>query len=737
MTTQTRWRWAATAVPLAAAVLWATTGAIGQSGQPAAQNAVSAGTSKGEWPTYGGNLASMRYSPLDQINADNFSKLEIAWHFNTEALGPRPETQLQGTPLMVNGILYATGGTRRAVVALDAATGELLWMHSENEGKRGESAPRQLSGRGLSYWTDGRGDDRIIYVTPGYQMLALNAKTGVPVSTFGIKGMIDLKQDDDQVMDLVTGEVGLHATPLVTRDVIVVGAAHLAEGSPKSKTNQKGYVRGFDAKTGKRLWIFHTIPRPGEFGNDTWEKDSWAYTGNTGVWAQMSADEDLGLVYLPVELPTGDYYGGNRPGNGLFGESIVALDIKTGKRKWHYQLVHHGIWDMDIPCAPILADITVDGRRIKAIAQPTKQGWVYVFDRTNGQPVWPIEERPVEQSTVPGEKTSPTQPFVTKPPAFDRQGVSLDDLVDFTPELHQQAIEAIKNYKIGPIFTPPVESKFPGPIATLIMPSATGGANWQGGSFDPDTNIFYIFSNTSPTPLGLVPADPARTDFGWAQGRAPDPNAAPAGRGGRGGGGAGGRGGAAPADGGGRGAGAAPADGGGRGAGAQAGGRGAGGAAAGAAAGGGGGEGGGVGLTVSGLPIIKPPYGRITALDLNQGTMVWQIAHGDTADNIKNNPALKGINLPRLGRQGRIGVLTTKTLVIAGEGGTITEPNGQRGAMLRAYDKATGKDAGAVFMPAPQSGSPITYMLNGKQYITLATSGPGAPAQYLTFRLPN
>ena len=694
MMTRTGWRWAAAAVPVAAVLAWAAPHTMGQ----AAPNVVSVGTAKGEWPTYGGNLASMRYSPLDQINASNFNKLEVAWHFNTEALGPRPETQLQGTPLVVNGIMYATGGTRRAVVALDAATGEELWMHSENEGKRGESAPRQLSGRGLSYWSDGKGDDRIIYVTPGYQMLALNAKTGQPVATFGNKGLIDLKQDDDQAMDLVTGEVGLHATPLVTKDVIVVGAAHLAEGSPKSKTNQKGYIRGYDAKTGKRLWIFHTIPRPGEFGNDTWEGDSWSYTGNTGVWAQMSADEELGLVYLPVELPTGDYYGGNRPGNGLFGESIVALDIKTGKRKWHYQTVHHGIWDNDIPCAPILVDLNVDGKMIKAIAQPTKQAWVYVLDRTNGQPVWPIEERPVEQSTVPGEKTSPTQPFVTKPPAFDEQGITLDDLIDFTPELHQQAIEAVKNYKLGPLFTPPVESKWPGPLATLHVPSVTGGANWQGGSLDPETNIFYIFSNTSPSPLGLVPADPARTDFGWVQGQARNPDA--------------------PAAGGRGAAGQAPAG-------------------RGGAAGGGGGEGGGGGLTVQGLPILKPPYGRITALDLNKGTMVWQIAHGDTADNIKNNPALKGINLPRLGRQGRIGVLTTKTLVIAGEGGSIMEPNGQRGAMLRAYDKATGKDAGAVFMPAPQTGSPMTYSLNGKQYITVAISGTGEPAEYLTFRLPN
>jgi quinoprotein glucose dehydrogenase len=762
------WRWVVGVAPIvaiAAGLLWNTTPARGQGNQQA-QVAVSAGTSKGEWPTYGGNLASMRYSPLDQINASNFNKLEVAWRYKTDALGPRQEFNLQGTPLMVNGIMYATGGTRRAAVALDAATGEMLWMHSVNEGKRGESAPRQLSGRGLSYWSDGKGDDRVLYVTPGYQLVALDAKTGAVVTSFGNKGMIDLKQDDDQAMDPITGEVGLHATPLVVKDVIVVGAAHLAEGSPRSKTNQKGYIRGFDAKTGKRLWIFHTIPRPGEFGNETWEKDSWSYTGNTGVWAQMSADEELGLVYLPVELPTGDYYGGNRPGSGLFGESIVALDYKTGKRKWHYQLVHHGIWDMDIPCAPILTDITVDGRKIKAIAQPTKQSWLYVLDRTNGQPVWPIEERPVEQSTVPGEKTSPTQPFVTKPPAYDRQGVTIDDLIDFTPELRQQAIDAIKNYTIGPIFTPPVESKWPGPLATLILPSVTGGANWQGGSLDPDTNIFYIFTNTSPSPLGLLPADPARTDFGWTQGQARNPDApAAAGRGGRGGapagadagaaaGGArGGRGGAAAdagaAAGGGRGAGgggrggaggggaAAGAAAAGGGAGAQAGAAGRGAPGGGApAGGGGGGEGGGPGLTVQGLPIIKPPYGRITALDLNQGTMVWQIAHGDTADNIKSNPALRGINLPRLGRQGRIGVLTTKSLVIAGEGGFVMEPNGQRGAMLRAYDKATGKDAGAVFIPAPQTGSPMTYMLNGRQYITVAISGNGYGAEYMTFRLP-
>ena len=678
--------WLLRLVPLACLLVWATLPLGSQRGAP-----------RGEWRSYGGDLANTRYSPLDQINAANFKNLEIAWRFKTDNLGPRPEFNLEGTPLMANGILYATAGTRRAVVAIDGATGELLWIHGENEGPRGSQAPRVLSGRGLAYWTDGR-DARIVYVTPGYQMLALDAKTGVPVKTFGKNGIVDLKLEDDQAVDLVGGEIGLHATPIIGKDVIVVGAAHLPGGGPKSKTHEKGFVRGYDARTGKRLWIFHTIPQPGEVGIETWERDSWAYTGNAGVWAQMTIDEELSQVYLPIELPTGDYYGGNRPGNGLFGESLVALDLKTGKRKWHYQLVHHGIWDMDIPCAPILADITVDGRRIKAIAQITKQGWVYVFDRTNGKPVWPIEERPVEKGDVPGEWYAPTQPFVTKPPPFDRQGVSPDDLIDFTPALHEEALKFASRYRLGPIFTPPVVSKTEGPLATLILPSVTGGANWQGGALDPATNMLYVYSVTSISAVGLVPADPAKSDFGFVQGTA-----------GRG---------AAPV--GGPGAPPAPGGGGGRG---------------GPGGGGGGGEGGG-GLSIQGLPLVKPPYGRITALDLNKGTLVWQIAHGETPDNIKNHAALKGVTIPRTGRPGRIGVLVTKTLTIAGEGGFATQANGQRGAMLRAYDKATGQEVGAVYIPAPQSGSPMTYMLNGKQYLVVSVSGGNYAGELIAFKLP-
>jgi quinoprotein glucose dehydrogenase len=678
-----------------------------------------------EWPTYGGDLASTRYSPLDQISKDNFNKLEVAWRFKTDALGPRPEFNFQGTPLMIDGVVYSTAGTRRAVVALDAATGEMLWMHSENEGKRGEAAPRQLSGRGLSYWPGSGGErPRIVYVTPGYQMVALDAKTGLPAAGFGRNGIVDLKEDDDQPIDLEKGEIGLHASPIIAKDVIVVGAAHLPGGAPKSRIHEKGFIRGYDAKTGKRLWIFHTIPLAGEFGNNTWEKDSWSYTGNAGVWAQMTVDEETNTVFLPVELPTGDYYGGHRPGAGLFGESLVALDLKTGQRKWHFQLVHHGIWDMDIPCAPILMDLVVDGRPIKAVGQPTKQGWIYTFDRLTGKPVWPIEERPVEKGTVPGEWYSPTQPFVTKPPAFDRQGVSIDDLIDFTPALREEAIKVASRYKIGPIFTPPVVSTWPGPLATLMLPNATGGANWQGGAFDPETKMFYIFTNTSPTPLGLVKPEAGRSDFDWVQGTARDPNAVPssAGRGGRGGAeqpatGGGGRSGPALSE---AGSPIPQAAGGGRG----------------AAGGGGGGEGGGGGPAVQGLPLIKPPYGRITALDMNKGTMAWQIAHGDTPDNIKNHAALKGLTIPRTGRQGRIGVLVTKNLVIAGEGGFATQANGQRGALLRAYDKATGADAGAVFMPAPQTGSPMTYFHNGKQYIVLAISGASYTGELVAFKLP-
>ncbi len=369
-----------------------------------------------EWPSYGADLAGTRYRPLDQINAANFSDLEIAWRIKTDNFGDRPEYKLEGTPLMVNGTLYATAGSRRAVIALDPATGELLWIHGEHEGKRGGAAPRQLSGRGLAYWSDGK-EERILYVTPGFRLICLDAKTGVRIPSFGDKGEVDLKQNDDQDIfpDLITGEIGIQSAPVVAKDTVIIGAAFREGMTPRSMRNNKGYVRGFDVRTGKRLWIFHTIPKKGEFGYDTWEKGSAEYTGNTGVWTQITVDEQLGLVYLPVESPTSDFYGGHRPGNNLFGETLVCVDLKTGERKWHFQLVHHPLWDMDISSAPILADITVDGKPVKAVAQPTKQGFLYVFDRVTGKPIWPIPEKPVEVGSVPGDaahshKTSSLQP---------------------------------------------------------------------------------------------------------------------------------------------------------------------------------------------------------------------------------------------------------------------------------------------------------------------------------------
>ncbi len=625
----------------------------------------------GEWRTYGGDLANTRYASLDQIDSTNFGDLEVAWRFKTDNLGPRPEMNFQSTPLMVGGVLYTTAGSRRAVVALDAASGEMLWMHREEEGARAEEAPRRLSGRGLAYWSDGS-EARILYVTIGYQMVALDAKTGQRVTSFGTNGIVDLKREMDQEMDPVTGDVGLHAAPVIAGDVIIIGAAHTEGSRPVSHRNEKGYVRGYDVRTGKRLWIFHTIPKPGQFGAETWEGGSAEYTGNTGVWAQMSVDEELGLVYLPVEIPTGDYYGGHHHGDNLFASSIVAVDLKTGERRWHYQLIRHDIWDWDVPCAPILADVTVDGRLRKIAAQPSKQGWVYVFDRVTGEPIWPFEDRPVEPSDVPGEKAAATQPFVLKPPPFERQGVSIDDLIDFTPELRAEAVELVSRFKMGPIYTPPVVSRWEGPLGTLMLPNATGGANWQGGSLDPETGIFYIFTNTQVSALGLIPGgDRSDMDYIFGQALNPDDPKAPP-----------------------------------------------------------------VPTTVRGLPLIKPPYGRITAIDLNEGEIVWQVPHGETPDNVRNHPALKGLDIPRTGRQGRIGTLVTKTLLIAGEGGFVTLPDGRRGAMLRAYDKATGDEVGAVYMPAPQTGSPMTYLRDDRQYIMVAISGPNFTGELIAFRLP-
>jgi quinoprotein glucose dehydrogenase len=666
----------------------------------AARSSIVAAQSKAkdtEWPSYAADLAGTRYRPLDQINASNFNDLEIAWRIKTDNFGNRPEYKLEGTPLMMNGVVYATAGSRRAAIALDAVTGELLWIHGEHEGPRGGAAPRQLSGRGLAYWSDGK-EERILYVTPGYQLICLDARTGMRVPSFGNKGAVDLKQNDDQEIlpDLTTGEIGIQSAPVVARDTVIVGAAFREGMTPKSMRNNKGYVRGFDVRTGKRLWIFHTIPQKGEFGSDTWLSGSADYTGNTGVWTQVTVDEQLGLVYLPVESPTNDFYGGHRPGNNLFGESLVCVDLKTGQRKWHYQLVHHPLWDMDISSAPILADITVDGKPVKAVAQPTKQGFLYVFDRVTGKPVWPFEEKQVEQGTVPGEWYSPTQPIPSKPPAYSRNGVSVEDLVDFTPEINERAKAIASKYHLGPVYTPPAESKIGGPLGTLTVGTASGGTNWPGGSYDPETHIVYAFAcNACAEPIGLVRAPKTVSDMNYIAGtageevtilRGPGENAGadspmpPKKRSG----------------------------------------------------------GGYVALNVDGLPLLKPPYGTISAINLDKGEIVWQIAHGETPDVVRNHPALKGMNIPRTGQETyNIGTLVTKTLVISGDGQITTTSEHPRGAMLRAYDKKTGKEVGAVYMPAPQSGSPMTYMANGKQYIVVAVSGGAYSGEYIAYSLPS
>ena len=621
------------------------------------------GAKNGEWRVYGGEEGSTRYSPLDQINRDNVKDLKIAWTWRADNFGPQPEFKSETTPLMVNGVLYFTMGSRRAVVATDAGTGDTLWTWRMDEGERYQRAARRNSGRGVGYWTDGK-EERIVTITPGFHLVALNAKTGIPVPGFGQNGVVDLMtQLDLDYKGNPIGRIGNSSPPVIAHDVIVVGPA-LQPGGRTDKENVKGDVMAFDVRTGKKIWTFHTIPRKGEPGFETWLGGA-DITGNAGVWGPFSVDTELGYVYLNVEDATNDAYGGSRPGNNLYSSSLVCLDIKTGKKIWHYQLVHHDIWDYDMPPHPILININANGRPVKAVVQLTKQAFAYVFDRVTGQPVWPIEERPVKQTDIKTEWTAATQPFPTKPPAFDRQGVSADDLIDFTPALKQQALQAIEGLRIGPIYTPPSLANAPdGTKGTIVLPGFGGGANWESGAADPETGFVYVGSHTSPTLAALSPPVPGQPNFvtsDYAMGGGP-----PLPR-------------------------------------------------------------------VQDLPLLKPPYSRITAYDMNKGEIAWQIANGDAPQAIKDNPALKGVNVPRTGSPGaRAVLLVTKTLLFAGEGSSGAP-------ILSAYDKRTGQIVWETTVPTGQVQSlPMTYMHNGKQYIVFASANPATqtPAQLVAYWLP-
>jgi len=624
------------------------------------------GAQGGEWRYYAGDAAGTKYSPLDQINKNNVKELRVAWRWKSDNFGAGPDPYLQSTPLMVGGVLFATAGARRDVVAIDGVTGETLWMYRVDEGTRGALSPvRSKTGRGVAYWTDGK-EERIIHVTLGYRLVALDAKTGRPVPTFGNSGMVDLYEGLPQAVP-ADGLIGWNSPAMIVGNVAVIGAAF---STGTVRTPLAGAIRGYDVITGKRLWIFNTIPRRGEFGSDTWEDGSLEYASNVGAWAPMAADLELGYVYVPTETPTIDTYGGHRPGSNLFADSLVCLDAKTGKRIWHYQLVHHGLWDWDIPAHPVLGDIVLNGRRIKTVAQVTKQAFTYVFDRVTGELVWPIEERPVPPSNVPTEKSSPTQPFPTKPPPFDRQGIGPDDVIDFTPELKAEGLRILSEYRIGPIFTPPSIVDPLGTKGTLQVPALSGAGNWQAAGFDPETGVLFVPSATNVSIAAVRECAPGQTNvptlkYCFTTG------------------------------------------------------------------------GGDRALTVQGLPLIKPPWGRITAIDLNTGTHLWMVPNADTPDLVKNHPALKQMSLGKTGRQDRGALMVTKTLLFAGEGyGGFAVPQGSGGATFRAYDKGTGETVWEFKLPANQASAPMTYMAGGKQYIVVAVGAPNHAGEFISLSLP-
>jgi glucose dehydrogenase/cytochrome c5 len=618
----------------------------------------------GEWVTWGADPGNTRYSPLDQINAANVGKLEVAWRWKASDIQGRPDSNWKATPLVVDGVMYVPhGGTR--ISAIDPGTGATIWTYEPDPYRK--PSTRQFSGssRAVSYWTDGK-SKRILHNSIDGRLLSIDALTGKADPAFGVNGQVDLKQEllppDDprQVQDINSTAPGI-----VVGDVIVVQV--IGDDTIAKKGGTPGYIRGYDIRTGKRLWVFHTIPRPGEYGNETWENDSWKDFGAASVWSMMSADPELGYVYLPVESATNNFWGGQKPGDGLFGESIVCLDAKTGKRVWHFQILHHGVWDYDLPAAPILHDVRKDGKTIKAVSVLTKQGMNFVFDRKTGEPVWPIEERPVPTSMgVPGEKLSPTQPFPTRPAPYSRLGYHEEDVIDFTPALKAEALKILEGYTKGPMYTPPTLIT-PTNKGTIVYPNFGGGSNWNGGAADIETNTLFVPTRNTFMSIGLQKADPSRTDWEYTTG----------------------------------GGGAAPM------------------------------------RLPNGLPINKPPWSLVTATDMNKGEHIWSRAIGGATDAIRRNPAIAELNLD-FDNMGQISVrpspMVTKSLLFLAESSNIGGDPG--GPMFRAYDKKTGKVVHEFKLPGKTSGAPMSYSHKGRQYIAVALSAQGQPAELVVLSLP-